>query len=370
MKNKKLTAIVALVVGATTLATAAFANSGNANGYTVYKNALKTLLKQENYTSSASARFLFDNELYASEKMTWLYDKNGEVILNKISESTYDDRTYRSEEYVQDNLIIYSSGDRLEDSSKKGYSVHSAEYRDKESFSPIYLGFEPETQDKVVNFAETAADTFIGDLKNNFIMTSSDDNCSTYSINLESFQVPAIVTSGMDMMSAMLKESIDDADLTDGSRDAMMMSLVSNNPQIKNASCTFTVDNEGRLTHNLLSGTLEGGGHTLTLEIELKACDYGTTRPERLDLDSAPNVHYQEKGLSTKNTTSDKKVTIDKEAVDAALLDAAENNLTVTLGGTEYSAEEAEKVISEAIDNQLSIEINGKQFPYSVTNAE
>ena len=69
--------------------------------------------------------------------------------------------------------------------------------------------------------------------------------------------------------------------------------MLADNPKIKNAKCLVKVDSEGRLTKNLLSGTIEGGGHTMTLEIELNMSDYGTTQPQRLDLENTPNVEYE-----------------------------------------------------------------------------
>lgn len=320
MKNRKLTAIVAMVVGAATLATAAFANNGNASGYTIYKNALKDLIKQENYTLNTSVRLLLDGEVYVGDTTNCQYDKNGDVILSRTTErkDAGEEHSYKSERYVQDGLQIYSTGDFSEDAKDKGYYVHPVDHYDSKSFSPIDLGFNDETEEKVIKFVETAADTFIGDLKNNFIMTDSNDNGSTYSINLESFQVPAIISSGMEMFSAAFKESLEDTDISSNSQEDIIMQLLSSNPQIQNASCTVTVDSEGRLSHNLLSGSLEGAGHTLTLEIEINASDYGTTKPQRLDLDSAPNVEYS-KNMSKKKavvTTDGEEVNVDVEAED------------------------------------------------------
>jgi hypothetical protein len=295
MKNKKLTAIIAMVVGAATLATAALANNGNASGYTVYKNALKDLLRQENYTMNASARFLYDDKEFDALETTVLYDQNGDVIINRSDKNKYfGEEEHSSDEYVQDGLMIYSTGTR--ENGEKGYYVRSIKdrYGDDKNFSVFNLGIgKQETEDKVINFAEALADTFVGDLKNNFVMTEADDNGNTYEMTLEAFQVPALVTSGMDMMSAMIKEQLEDTEFASGDPEEGMMQMLADNPKIKNAKCLVKVDSEGRLTKNLLSGTIEGGGHTMTLEIELNMSDYGTTQPQRLDLENTPNVEYE-----------------------------------------------------------------------------
>lgn len=364
MKNKKLTAIIAMVVGAATLATAALANSGNANGYTVYKNSLKSLLNQENYTMTGSAKLLYDNQVYIFDEERVLYDQDGEVILNRLGTNKYSEEdAYTHEEYIQDGLMIYSTNAR--ENGEKGYYVRSIDerYDDNErNFSVFNLGIgKKETEDKVINFAEALADTFVGDLKNNFVMTESDDSGSTYEMTLEAFQVPAIVTSGMDMMSAMLKERLEDEEFTSTDLEAGMMQLLASSPKIQNAKCLVKVDGEGRLTRNLLSGTIEGNGHTITLEIELNMSDYGTTQPQRLDLDNAPNVEYAKNSRKASKT-----YTVNTEAVSDAVKKAGENNMTITIDGEQYTAQEAFDEIPDAVANGSEIAVDGENIEYQI----
>ena len=44
----------------------------------------------------------------------------------------------------------------------------------------------------MVNFVELIGDTMIGDLKNNIIYVSGDDNSSTYEMNLDAIQIPEV----------------------------------------------------------------------------------------------------------------------------------------------------------------------------------
>ena len=49
----------------------------------------------------------------------------------------------------------------------------------------------------------------IGDLKNNIIYVSGDDNSSTYEMNLDAIQIPEVANAGL---SAMFSENIADSD--------------------------------------------------------------------------------------------------------------------------------------------------------------
>ena len=61
-------------------------------------------------------------------------------------------------------------------------------------------------------------------------------------------------------------------------------------PIVNSAKCIFTVDDVGRLIDTVISveisGKEEGGeSHTLDVSMQLSFSDYGTTTPEKIDLD-------------------------------------------------------------------------------------
>lgn len=65
----------------------------------------------------------------------------------------------------------------------------------------------------MVNFVELIADTMIGDLKNNIIYVSGDDNSSTYEMNLDAIQIPEVANAGLSaMFSGNIANSDDDSD--------------------------------------------------------------------------------------------------------------------------------------------------------------
>ena len=59
----------------------------------------------------------------------------------------------------------------------------------------------------------------------------------------------------------------------------------------------FTVDNEGRFTNlnaeaSMVGNDSNGEKHEATVNITLDMSDYGTTKPERVDISTLPNVEY------------------------------------------------------------------------------
>ncbi len=121
--------------------------------------------------------------------MKELYDRNGDVKINKENKvSSYD---YNSEyrEWVQDDTNIISSmhydGEK-EHLLRKTHLIPKFIWR----FDKFYTedANEDKRNQKMVNFVELIADTMIGDLKNNIIYVSGDDNSSTYEMNLDAIQ--------------------------------------------------------------------------------------------------------------------------------------------------------------------------------------
>lgn len=277
MKNKRAVTAIGLAVGITMLASAAFAGYSTMSGYEVGKTACKALTENENYTSEVALSISVDGEEIMNESVIELYDRDGEVSLNR-TETGYDyfsNETYLRE-YVQDNMSIqvYNNTDT--------YIYPSNIYRDCGAFDMLN-GADAEdkkTYDKVIRFAELACDTFMGDLKNNFVYVSGDDNSATYEINLDAVQIPELVNAGLSAMFSSMSEY-----------DDLPYMALGTDPVVKSASLVFTVDNEGRAMDAAGNITMSGEGHEAAVDISLKMYDYGTTKPQRVDISTLPNVN-------------------------------------------------------------------------------
>lgn len=271
---------VGMVLGVTVLAGAALASYNTSNGYEVGKNALKGLLENENYTSEFNMKFTLDGEKYEAVSSTELHDRDSDVSYN--STVTYENGN-KNVVYIQDDILIDT--DYVDGSTSTGV-YYDTIYRSAD-FDMISDATEEDREriNKIIRFVELVADTMVGDLKNNIVYVTGDDNFSTYEINLDAIQIPEYVNAGLSAMFSSMSYN-DEPFLVFG-----------DDPIVSNASLKFTVDNEGRVTDGVASATMVGYDennekHSATADISLKMYDYGTTVPQRVDIDTLENVKY------------------------------------------------------------------------------
>lgn len=282
-KNKKITMAIGMAVGVTMLAGAAFAGYNTSNGYEVGKTAMKALLNNENYTANVEFKMSVDGAEIATGSISELYDRNGDVRLNRTEKTyfaAYDEiNSYEGTSYCQDGSYIttYSL-----DGGTRTRVYNGDMYSGKGTFDILNNANDEDkdTTNKVVRFVELAADTFVGDLKNNIVYVSGDDDSATYEISLDAIQIPEVVNAGLSaMFSSMSRYDNEDPYMVLGT-----------DPIVKNAYLKFTVDNEGRLTDGVANVTMSGNGHEAAVDVTLIMSDYGTTVPQRVDISTLPNV--------------------------------------------------------------------------------
>lgn len=282
-KNKKITMAIGMAVGVTMLAGAAFAGYNTSNGYEVGKTAMKGLLNNENYTANTEFKMSIDGAEFEKSTMTELYDRNGDVSMNRMETSTSDasyvdiGREYKA--YFQDGSYIstyYSDGEAHTSIYKGDTNMGIGAF---DELNEINDG-DKETTSKVVRFVELACDTFVGDLKNNVVYVSGDDDSATYEISLDAIQIPEVVNAGLSAMFSSMNQY--------DNEDPYM--VLGTDPIVKSAYLKFTVDNEGRLTDGAANITMSGNGHEAAVDVTLIMSDYGTTVPQRVDISTLPNV--------------------------------------------------------------------------------
>ena len=307
--NKKLTAAIGLALGVTIFTGAALASYNTSSGYDIGKKAAKGLLENANYTLDASLKLSIDGNAFSGVEAHELYDRDGEVKLNR-SEKSIGDEIYSS----NTDFSYYRQGSDYistftHDGEERTTVYHNADdYMGRgalDSMSTARNDKDRDTVNKIVRFVELAADTFVGDLKNNIVYVSGDDNGATYEMNLDTIQVPELVNAGISaMFSAMSQNEYNENDpfLTLGT-----------DPVVKNVSLKFSVDSEGRLTDMSANTTLAGDGHEAAVDVAMRIYDYGTTKPVSVDISTLPNV--QEIDCNDNSSSSPSySVSVDEEA--------------------------------------------------------
>lgn len=297
-KNKKIAMIVCMVTGVCLLGGAVAANYSTANGYDVYKKAVKGLVGRDNYTMDVSLKLALDgnaiDEVHTYEQAD---APNGmSYRLEEHKGITGDNYYYHSEEHNQDNKCydIYMSKYKNENSEKET-NMHGNmwEYSEDDTYRTIgslnISRNEDETMKKVMRVAELAADTFVGDLKNNIVYVSGDDTQSTYEINLDYIQIPEIVNAGLSAIFSMEYGTAQQ----NGYEPSNEFQMLGKDPIVRSANMTFTVDNEGRLLANYGTASMVGIGtdgaeHELTIEANIEMSNYDTTTVERFDPSTMP----------------------------------------------------------------------------------
>ena len=288
--KKKATMAVGMILGVTMLAGAAFASYTTMGGYEAGKTAFKGLADNENYTANSEIKLTVDGKEIAKASTEELYDRDGDVKLSRkdVSDSYVDYISpvgrSESETYVQDNtsISIYTNKD-----GKKASTVYDGKaYFRKGAFNILGDAGEKdkESSAKIIRFAELLCDTLVGDLKNNIVYVSGDDNTSTYEINLDAVQIPELANAGLEAMFTSVSRFDTD--------DPFM--ILGSSPIVKNASLRFSVDSQNRLTEGKANVTLSGSdasgeNHEASVDIAVTMSDYGTTTPRRVDVSTLPN---------------------------------------------------------------------------------
>ena len=293
-KKKKVFMAVGLAAGIIVLASAALANFSTANGYDTYKKAVMGLMGQDNYTMDVSMKLALDGNTFTETHTFEQCDQNGENQLLRINEEkgtanpldTGKDMSYYDEEHVQDGGKSYSITESyFTDTGKNTYGNYyeHGRFHSTDKVGSLSADYSDETSKKIMRVAELAADTFVGDLKNNIV----------YEMNLDYVQIPEIVNAGL---SAIFSMEYSNSQMI-GSSDPLV-NLMGTDPIISNAGMTFSVDNEGRLLSNEISGVMKGTGldgasHEIVLTASLVMSDYGTTTVEHFDPSTMPeNTNY------------------------------------------------------------------------------
>jgi len=336
MKRKKhFYTVIALIAGVIILTTAAAANFENANGYNAAKSALKKMLFADNFTASLSMELIYNGTTQAQTKNIYMIDKGGEVAEYTATTEMEGDRRFNNETWV------VRGDDHSEDESEYIRINRSGNvwniYRSY-SYGWMPNAGEDETTRKAVRFAELLADTFVGDLKNNFVLTSDRDGVKSYQIILSGNQLPEYVTAGISVLFSAAKQDassfvVYDEELDTESEEFSKISAdawnmlsdknhrgvvyvkadgtmvyfatsdqyydseyyrtnmsdienvfrrMKTEPIVETAKCFITVDKEGRLLSITLEGAVssydnDGNKHVITLRISSEVKDHGTT---------------------------------------------------------------------------------------------
>ncbi len=308
--NKSTITGISIAVGSVMLATAAFANFVTANGYSIYKAAVKDLVQERNYTMSYSIDAFFDGESLNEFSSYYEEIDLDTGVYKKSVDSSDTGEYYINEKYTSaDGSSVEKINYTFTDDWKKILYAPTASVYDVYDYNVYgtiarnYDESQLDTLEKAINFAETAADLCVGDLKNNFVYLQDTDVGHEYQITVDSFQIPEIINAGLALVGSQYRDTAELASKSSvGSTDPFYR--IYDDLRGKGCTCRIVVDNYGRLRENDITIDLVGsdaGGteHTLSLVFNLRIDKYDETVPQEIDLSDCTTITYQSETIKS-----------------------------------------------------------------------
>ena len=273
MKKKGFkTVAVTAVTGCLLLSLSAttFANTGS--GYGDYKAAVEATMLAKNATISAQYEVTDKGAIILSGNSTQKLDNKNKSSKTSI---TVDGMTKAFEtSAVNGNLITEADGKYF--STNKSNAKPDSDQRENLS-----------TSSNTVKLAEMLADTLVGDVKNQFV-----EDGQTISLKLEGAQIPELarlaLSTAAENSNRMEASKNNGKQGSDESMKPMMDKMPKlTNIDVKSIAMTATVDGttlkDNEFTVAITGTDANGVAHELTMKINAKITDVGSTKIEAID---------------------------------------------------------------------------------------
>ena len=296
---------ICLVAGVLILAVSATAAFGSVNGYSKYKEAVKALaLETDNFTANGTLKMICD----------------GKEVVHVTEDYAMDGHNMSSHSISKDSMGSHEQYETILNGVNTWFDVndryyYQSEYEtDSSSLGGNLLGVDQDDEmaRRMVNFMEIAADTVVGELKNNFVQVGKEDGATLYQVEIAKNQVPSLVNAGLSLFAYSVGQS-HDYDYTVNYEDysataidyyadydafaAAKPELVADNLEsyigqdmtLEKVLCNFGVDDKGNLTSNQITVNFnttdqDGEHHTLVITGDVTISNYGTTTVQPLDV--------------------------------------------------------------------------------------
>lgn len=199
-KRNRLT--ICLVAGVLILAVSATAAFGSVNGYSKYKEAVKALaLETDNFTANGTLKMICD----------------GKEVVHVTEDYAMDGHNMSSHSISKDSMGSHEQYETILNGVNTWFDVndryyYQSEYEtDSSSLGGNLLGVDQDDEmaRRMVNFMEIAADTVVGELKNNFVQVGKEDGATLYQVEIAKNQVPSLVNAGLSLFAYSVGQSHD-----------------------------------------------------------------------------------------------------------------------------------------------------------------
>lgn len=193
-KRSRITAC--LVAGVLILAVSATAAFGSVGGYSQYKTAVMALaLEEKNFSAVGNASVKLGDQEILTYSVDYAQDGQNRYTHSTTVQEGLTDEYYEGS--LNGTEIWFNTRD-------KEYSKHEGA-----TATETLMGFDKndKTQQRIVSFLEIAADTVVGELKNNFVQVGKENGVTLYEVDIAEAQVPPLVTAGLSLLAGTVAQN-------------------------------------------------------------------------------------------------------------------------------------------------------------------
>lgn len=279
MKVTKKVSAIAAVVGVCILATTSFAVYNTGNGYDNLKKSILATAKYTNCTTDGKMSVSIDGASYTTD-ITSKFD----AVNKKSYMLATDSYGSYSENYMSDGKI-YSRGQ-----SSENFTAYNEEFYKQNLWGVAKE--DDEEYSKIVRFLELGLDTVVGDLKSNIVCTESNDEYTTYSLNLDYMQIPELVQAGLGVIGTSYNSYDVELDTSEMANIVNAPYLLGKDPVVNNFGMDYTINKDGTLRDGEMriqftGKDKNGESHTADVVLNVSFSDVGTTVVEPIDVSNA-----------------------------------------------------------------------------------
>jgi hypothetical protein len=277
--KKKLALGIGIVAGGVMMATTALASGLDANGYNIYKEALKNTHAVTSVTGSAV--------ITVSDNGQTIIKANDSVKLNRSSQDMSGSFNLTSGNQVKSLLMYRQDGQTITEDKDSGiYNVMASQ----QANHPGKQGSQENPA--LAKDAENIVDLIVGNYQNYISLANKADGDKQVSLQLSGSQVPPLANA---VASLMVKEGAQHIEKNQNSADAIKSAVIARIPQLVDDITLANVDIEADLnSQNLIKEQTAnititgkdaaGNNHEVVVSVDLNLSNYNNTTPDSVDL--------------------------------------------------------------------------------------
>lgn len=282
MNKKRIMVLVSMALGALLIFGVAFANGASSSGYDTYKTAFKNTRAANSLTAQVTAT-IRDNG-------NPVVNGNGGIKANLKDESmsgsascTAADKNYTAEVYSQKGQTVTKTSDS---------DVYNVMQRPERCEDNAKVKGDQQFEEKYAKDIENVIDTFLGNIKDNVVVSDNSDGTKDVSLQLSGNQIPATFNAlaslaikneehhGMDRkaelspiataIKAQVPQLVDD--ITIGNVD--IKALIDDQNLIKSQQMNISISGKDA----------QGVAHNLLVTVKVDITNVNNTTPDSIDL--------------------------------------------------------------------------------------